>query len=68
MFDSATNSNISSGGGNDIIKYRTANSSQISSGSGKNSVTSNIHLDKIYTKNILSLAAKAWENQVTFEV
>lgn len=67
IFDNAMSSKIFSGGGNDTIKYRIAHSSQINSGSGRDSVTSDIRVDKIYNKNLLSLAAKAWDDQVVFD-
>lgn len=67
IFDNAMSSKIFSGGGNDTIKYRIAHSSQISSGSGRDSVTNGIRVDKIYNKNLLSLAAKAWDDQVIFD-
>lgn len=30
-------------------------------------MTSDIRVDKIYNKNLLSLAAKAWDDQVIFD-
>ena len=67
IIDSVTNSKVFSGNGNDTIKYRSALQSQINSGSGRDNVTSNIRIDKIYNKNLFSLAAKAWDDQVIFD-
>lgn len=63
-FNNSSNSKVFSGTGNDTIKYNIANWSQINQGSGKNTVIENVRIDKINNKNLLSLAAEAWNTHV----